>query len=83
VNWLAVIGWTLGIELLTVLLRFGMKLQARKFQGKWPLRIHHGYVGILFLIFGFLPEFSTALILSDVMHHFVVLPLTIRRTEFP
>ncbi len=53
-------------------------------------RIHHGYIGILILIVAHffytsktLTMIGAALLLSDILHHFVVLPLWIGRTEFP
>ena len=53
-------------------------------------RIHHGYIGIAMLLVAhfFYPSktltmIGAALLLSDLLHHFVVLPLWIGRTEFP
>ncbi len=53
-------------------------------------RIHHGYIGIALLLIAYffhpsktLTMIGAALLLSDLLHHFVVLPLWIGRTEFP
>lgn len=52
-------------------------------------RIHHGYIGIALLLIAHffhpsktLTMIGAALLLSDLLHHFVVLPLWIGRTEF-
>ena len=56
---------TILMELLTVFLRYGCKLEWRKVSasivGKWPLgiRIHHGYIGVLMVlwaVFGLKPD---------------------------
>jgi len=55
-----------------------------------PVRIHHGYVGLALVAVGHwfvsnehLIILGWALFLSDVTHHFVVLPVWVGRTEFP
>jgi hypothetical protein len=51
---------TILMELLTVFLRYGCRLEWRKVSastvGKWTfgIRIHHGYVGILMIIWAVL-----------------------------
>ncbi len=76
---------TAVLELFTCLGRFGFKIRARDVQ--WPVRTHHGYVGIVLLFFKTFSEWAfivgAALILSDALHHFVVLPATVGSTEFP
>ncbi len=78
---------TVIIELVTCIGRFIFKLRSRDV--KWPVRIHHGYVGIVVLLAWFFTPYEwlliigTSLLLSDALHHFVVLPLTVGRTEFP
>jgi hypothetical protein len=54
------------------------------------IRIHHGYVGLFLLLIAslFYPYESLfilgwVLFLSDAIHHFVVLPVWVKRTEFP
>ena len=78
---------TVLLELLTCLGRFGFKMRARDW--KWPVRIHHGYVGILLiLVFAFVRNdwlliIGSALLFSDALHHFVVLRTTVGSSEFP
>ena len=80
---------TLLIEIVTIASRalFG---SAQKFYTKHnlPVRIHHGYIGLiliaLYILFPVPAIFivaGTALFLSDLVHHFIVLPALIRRTE--
>lgn len=80
---------TAAVELLTVVLRFGFRLEAQK-HSSWlaPLtlgfRIHHGYYGAVMLIAAALLSrrkairnaltiIGAALFLSDMIHHFLVL----------
>lgn len=77
---------TLGIELLCCVFRFAFKMRSREVQARWlGVRIHHGYTGVaLFPVLLFIPPMwaawigaiAVALVLSDLIHHFVVLPLT-------
>ena len=77
------------IEIVTIASRalFG---SAQKFYRKHrlPVRIHHGYIGLilitLYILFPVPTIFivtGTALFLSDLVHHFIVLPALVRRTE--
>lgn len=56
---------------------------------KYKIRIHHGYIGLIFILIFFLTPIKILLILgipllaSDFIHHFIVLPLLIKKTEFP
>jgi hypothetical protein len=79
-------------EVGTILVRikFGsMKNFYKKNKEKLKIRIHHGYTGlILILIYLFYPFEILAIIggfllVSDIVHHFVVLPIWIGKTEFP
>ncbi|MFH1456372.1 MAG: hypothetical protein ABIF40_05490 [archaeon] len=51
--------------------------------------IHHGYIGLLFLVLYIIFQYDIlfliggSLFLSDFIHHFIVLKIWIRRTEFP
>ena len=78
---------TSAIEIITCIGRFWLKQRARNWN--WPVRIHHGYVGIALLLLWFaLPKDmllvgGASLVLSDAIHHFVVLPLAVGSTEFP
>jgi hypothetical protein len=80
---LATLALTLTIELVTCFCRFGLRLSSRRVQRHWPLRIHHAYLGIPFVLLGTWPALGWALILSDALHHFAVLPLTAGSTELP
>ena len=52
-------------------------------------RIHHGYVGLALLLISSFFSMNLlyiggmSLFLSDALHHFVVLPFLVGRTEFP
>jgi len=78
---------TAVLEIITCIGRFGLKMRARDW--KWPVRIHHGYVGlVLVLLWLVIPQewlliIGLSLVVSDAIHHFVVLPLTVKSTEFP
>ena len=82
---LEIVALTAAIEIITCFGRFAFKMRARNW--KWPVRIHHGYVGFVLLFFRAFSErafiVGAALVLSDALHHFVVLPFTIGKTEFP
>jgi hypothetical protein len=83
---------TILIEALTCLLRFGMKLQSTRDTSTmarftFGLRIHHSYLGVVFLVASLLLGSSRwkdalriiggSLLLSDLIHHFLVLwPIT-------
>jgi hypothetical protein len=82
----------LVIELITAGLRFGLDLQATRDTatlGKYTFgfRIHHGYIGLLLVIISLLPDHTgisrlllivgIGLLVSDLVHHFLVLwPIT-------
>ena len=85
---------TLVVEAITCLFRFGFRMassQDTKFMAKitFGIRIHHGYIGILLLIWAFcirrnknnlfyaLIIVGISLVFSDLIHHFLVLwPIT-------
>lgn len=81
-----VLAWSLIvaalIELVTVVFRFGLHREANR-DARWlsrvthGYRVHHGYVGVLFILLGL----GTGLLLSDLLHHFVVLWLLTRKHE--
>ena len=91
---------TAAIELLTVMLRFGLQLEATRDTASTVgmltrgIRIHHGYVGVLFVIAAlFCVRIRTALsrwmlvagialLGSDLVHHFLVLWLAVGSPEF-
>ncbi len=78
-------GLTLALELLCCLFRFGFGFRSRELQRRLiRIRIHHGYFGIVMVpALPFLPETwlgwavatAAALIVSDLIHHLVVLKL--------
>ena len=79
-------------------MRFGMKMQASEklaFLAPYTfnLRIHHAYIGLIMAFFlasliesnpvrTFLRRVGIALILSDLIHHFVVLRLITGSAQF-
>jgi hypothetical protein len=85
-------------ELVTVIMRFGFKMSSpthtrrmARFTGGY--RIHHGYPGIgMFLAVPLIPSptvigslviiIAMMLLLSDLVHHAIVLPLCVGRHEF-
>jgi hypothetical protein len=86
------------IEALTCVLRFGLRLQSTRdtgFLGRFTLgyRVHHGYLGLLALLVATCPllrrqvrrwavRVGLALLLSDLLHHFVVLWIATGSPQF-
>ena len=85
------------IELITAALRFGLGLESTqdtRFLAQWTLgwRIHHGYIGVIGLLLSWLVPagrwrtvlliISIALVVSDFIHHFLVLWLLTGSPEF-
>jgi hypothetical protein len=80
------------IEAITIALRFGLRLESTRDTASsigmltLGLRVHHGYIGLLLLPLGWcfplgirnaLWIIGIGLIVSDLMHHFLVLwPIT-------
>ena len=81
---------TVILEIMTIAGRilFGSAKELHK-RYKFKIRIHHGYVGIVLILTYFLFMKSSllfigsSLFLSDLLHHFVVLPWWVGKTEFP
>lgn len=79
----AIIILTIVIELVTIFFRLTMRLRSKILQGKLRLpRVHHGYIGMVFLLASFVfPTLSAlwvigwALVISDLLHHYTVMPL--------
>lgn len=84
---------TAAMVLLGIALRFGLGLESTRDtrvvgQFTYGIRIHHGYIGLAMLLVSRwivrdskwrvpLVEIGTALVLSDLIHHFLVLwPIT-------
>lgn len=81
-----------AIEAITIALRFGLRLESTRDTAAsigmltLGLRVHHGYIGVLLLPLGWcfplgirhaLWIIAIGLIVSDLMHHFLVLwPIT-------
>lgn len=96
--WLAALAATAIFEAVTCAFRFGCGMTAREdltWMRRWTrgVRVHHGYPGIALVGVSFSGAFvgplesavvivGWGLLLSDAVHHFVVLPLTVGRTEF-
>ena len=76
-----------AIELITVALRYGLRLQSTRDTGFFAyftcgLRVHHGYIGLFLLLLGWcfprgyrnlLWIVGIGLFVSDLVHHFLVL----------
>lgn len=84
--------FALLIEAVTIFARmfFGpIKIRFQKLKFKYKVRIHHGYIGLILLLFyQYIPNdalliIGGGLLISDVLHHFLVLPLWVGKTEFP
>jgi len=85
------IGITLAVEAITIALRFGANIDAVQFNATEPpflLKIHHAFWSIPLLLIiplvwrwpktsGTLLGIGLGLILSDAIHHLVVLPITV------
>ncbi len=86
-----------SIEIFTCFLRFGLHLEAARDSGflsglTLGLRIHHAYVGLAVIVLGLLfargPTLQwsvivgAALVISDLVHHFLVLWLVTGSPEF-
>jgi|SRR5688572_1859451 len=88
------VGVTIGFELLTLIVRFGTGVSAVEFNETAPLllQIHHMFWSVpLFLLAPFtvrrLPRVTGAMVgtgagfvLSDLIHHFIVLPILVGNT---
>jgi hypothetical protein len=94
-----VVWWSLAltfiIELVTIVLRFGLHMESTRDTAStigrltFGIRIHHGYCGLVLMLVAYClltryPRLArwgliigVALLLSDLIHHFLVLwPLT-------
>ncbi len=85
-----ILGLTLLIEVLSIFGRLIFGSAKRFYEKKKLVRIHHGYVGlglIIIISFFYFNEYliilGWSLFLSDLVHHFIVLPLWVGKTEFP
>ena len=87
--WIFIIILTLMIELGTIIGRIGFGSWRQRHKGKKVGHMHHMYVGIFICFFYFFITLDIVLIVglslffSDAIHHFIVLPLWVKRTEFP
>ncbi len=91
-----ILGLTLAFEGVTCLFRFGFGLQSTR-DTTWlarftfGIRIHHGYTGVLLVVVALCGDgtwcqwalrVGAALVLSDLIHHFLVLWPTQGHHEF-
>ncbi len=80
----------LAIEAATIFARvvFGSARELYKKLGI-KIRIHHIYLGLFLIILSFLffegvlLVLGASIFLADIIHHFIVLPVWVKRTEFP
>jgi len=91
-DWIALAALTAIFEALAILFRFGFGMESTHETSAlaaftFGLRIHHGYLGVPMIIIGvvlssrsfarWLKILGGALVLSDLIHHFLVLwPIT-------
>jgi len=75
----------LGFEFLTMISRLVFGSAKRFFKIRKIPHIHHMYLGLILIIFynyWYLLEIGIAMVVQDLMHHFIVLPLWIGESEF-
>ena len=95
-NWAIIVLFTLIIEAITVFNRFVLGIRAQRVYRKIMKRIgfkkifhfHHMYWSVLLIPLSlfypnlYLFEIGSAMILSDLIHHFIVLKLITGKTDF-
>jgi hypothetical protein len=87
--WDYIILLTLAIEFITILCRKYIGSWKEFHKGKPTIHIHHLYTGFLVVFLYALFPYTLLLIIglsmvfSDLIHHFIVLPIWIEKTEFP
>jgi hypothetical protein len=85
------VAWTVGFELLTCVFRFGIGLRSKVYANRYRrytlgIRVHHAYFAAVVLPAAYgvpmepwmrdiLVAAAAGLVLSDLVHHFVVLPI--------
>jgi len=86
-NWTFILLLAISIEVLTVFVRFAFKIKTKDvlirimkhFGWKKVIHFHHGFVGIIIFIvayvygFNFWMDVGLGVLISDVIHHFLVL----------
>jgi hypothetical protein len=86
-NWIFILLLAISIEVLTVFVRFAFKIKTRdvlfkimkRFGWKKIVHFHHGFVGIIILIvayylgLNFWVDVGLGVLISDAIHHFLVL----------
>ena len=96
INWLLILVLAVLIELATICTRFVFKISSKdtymkimkKFDLHFFIHMHHGIIGILVVLVALTYDMpwtlglGSAMILSDAIHHFVVLAIVIGNPEF-
>lgn len=91
-----VLAWAVVIEAITILLRFGGKVSSqrlikkviKRFHLRFLPHIHHGMIGITLAVLGeifgrgMLVNVGLGLLISDIIHHMVILWLLTGSPEF-
>lgn len=75
----------LGFEAINILFRMAFGSSKRFYKLRKIPRIHNMYLGIILLVFynyWYFLEIGIALIIQDLLHHFVILPLWLGVSEF-
>jgi hypothetical protein len=81
-----IIYLTIFFELLTIITRLIFGSAKKFYKARKIPHIHHLFFGIICLFFfqyWYFLEIGISLILADLIHHFIVLPIWIKKTEFP
>ncbi|MBT4604104.1 hypothetical protein HOC01_00555 [archaeon] len=89
---LLIILTTILVELITITCRYffgNIKNKFKKFQLNPQLRLHHGELGLIFIILNFIFFHNQlvlitgwTLFLSDMIHRFIVLPIWVGETKY-
>jgi hypothetical protein len=75
------IALALIIEAATLMCRMGFHMKSAEIERRHMPRIHHSYIGILFLALNLVAPhewlfvLGIALVLSDIMHHVLAVPM--------
>ena len=74
------------LELVNMILRLSFGSAKRFFAIRKFPHLHHMFLGIIFLFFfkyWYLLEIGIAMIIQDLLHHFIILPLWVGEMDFP
>ena len=95
-NWVYLIVFIIAIEIFTIIVRYGFKISAKvsyekilkRFGFKKMIHVHHMYFGAIIAWYSYINNFpgwfnfGLALIITDIIHHFIVLKSVEGDSEF-